>query len=244
MRPEERLAVVQRGVVREMAGLGQEFTVDGAVVRGPGTTAVAFREHTEPGTGGHLDLGYVLHLGRGDAPVIWDCAAGVGGTEVEQLDSAVRMWAGTTATTVVGLLGGSGAHCSTPDFPGWHVVQGPAAVFGADTGPLTDWLAGRELTPVLTAAELPELTDRQVNGVKLFFGGKTGHDVAEVRVNGAVCQAASAALRAQDWPRGERLRWARLFLLMVAEHPGAVAPPQAEPVPPRGRLGRWWRGRR
>lgn len=243
MRPEERLAVMQRGVIREMARLGQQFTVDGALVRGPGTTAVAFREHDEHGTGGHVDLGYVFQLGRGDAPVIWDCTAGVGGTEVERLDSAVRMWAGTTATAVLSLLSGTGEQHGAPALAGWHVVPGPPAVFGADTRPLADWLAERDLGPVLAAAELPELTDRQVNGVKLFFGGKAGDDVAEVRVNGTVCQAASAALRALDWPRGERLRWARLFLLLVAERPAADTARTAVPTPPRGRLNRWWRGR-
>ncbi|GAA1179558.1 hypothetical protein F4556_004808 [Kitasatospora gansuensis] len=245
MRPEERLAVIQRAVIREMAGLGQEFTLDGPLVRGPGTTAVAFRDHDEHGTGaGHVDLGYVLRLGQGDAPVLWDCAAGVGGTEVERLDSAVRMWAGTTATAVLSLLTGEGDHYDAPEFPGWHVVQGPAAVFGADTDPLFDWVTERDLGPVLAAAVLPKLTERQVNGVKLFFGGKAGDDVAEVRINGTVCEPASAALRALDWPRGERLCWARLFLLLVAEHPQPEHPGQAEPPPPRRWLGRWWRSRR
>lgn len=245
MRPEERLAVIQRAAVRELARLGQEFTADGPLLRGPGTTAVAFREHDEHGTGGgHVDLGYVLRLGQGDAPVIWDCAAYVGGTEVERLDSAVRMWAGTTASAVVGLLTGGGDHYDAPELPGWHVVQGPAAVFGVDTDPLFDWVAERDLGPVLAAAVLPELAERQVNGVKLFFGGKAGDDVAEVRINGTVCESASTTLRALDWPRGERLCWARLFLLLVAEHPVTETPGQAEPPPRRGRLGRWWRGRR
>ncbi|MGW4649164.1 DUF6348 family protein [Kitasatospora sp. NPDC004289] len=239
---EERLAVIRRGVVREMARLGLEFTVDGAVVRGPGTTAVAVRDHAERGTTGHVDLGYVLQLGRGDGPVVWDCAAGFGGDDAEQLDNAVMIWAGTTATAVLQLLDGGHAF-STPEFPGWRVVQSPAATFGTGSELLADWLAEQHSSPALAAAVLPELVPGQVNGVKLFFGGKAGHDVAEVRVNGRVSSAASRALRAQDWPRGERLCWARLFLVFAPE---PEAPPEraAAPAPPRGRLARWWRGRR
>lgn len=110
MRPQDRLAVIQRCVVREMARLGQVFTVDGEVVRGPGTTAVAVREHPGDDGAGHVDLGYVLHLGRADAPVVWDCAAGLGKTEEEKLANAVRMWATTTASALVELAEGRGAH--------------------------------------------------------------------------------------------------------------------------------------
>lgn len=109
MDPEQRLAVIQRGVVREMARYGQEFTVDGALVHGPGSTAVALREHPGP-DGGHVDLGFVLRLGSAEAPVLWDCTAGLGTTEEEKLDSAVRMWASTTAAAVVEYLEGQGRY--------------------------------------------------------------------------------------------------------------------------------------
>ncbi|MER5639269.1 DUF6348 family protein [Kitasatospora sp. NPDC002227] len=252
MRPQERLAVIQRSVVREMARYGQEFHVEGELVRGPGSTAVAVREH--PGDGGHVDLGYVLELGRADGPVVWDCTAGLGKTEEEKLDSAVRMWATTTASAVVELTerrGAHGDHYRPEALPGWHAVQGPAAVFGFGSERLAGWLADHQVLPDLAAALGPELTGPEINGVKLFLGGRTGEDVAEVRVNGEVAEAASAALRALPWPRGERLCWARLFVLLArdrAPEPVPEVPTTAVPLPARaagrGALGRWWRARR
>lgn len=109
MHPQERLAVIQRCVVREMARLGQVFRPDGEVVRGPGTTAVAVREHPGDDGAGHVDLGFALHLGRADAPVVWDCAAGLGKTEEEKLANAVKMWATTTAPVLVEVAGGAGS---------------------------------------------------------------------------------------------------------------------------------------
>ncbi|MFF4651352.1 DUF6348 family protein [Streptomyces sp. NPDC001380] len=268
MRAQERLDVIQRSVVREMARFGREFTVDGAVVRGPGTTAVAVREHPDAG-GGHVDLGFVLRLGRADVPVLWDCAAGLGKTEEEKLDNAVRMWATTTAATVVELLDRRGEHGDHygPDrpggMPGWHAVQGPACVFGFGAGELAEWLGGNHVLPALAAALAPELDHPLVNGVKLFLGGRAGDDVAEVRVNGEVSEGASAALRALDWPRGERLAWARLFVLLLAEGadaadvraaeqeaPVPAGPPPVEDVGVRAAAGRpsglrrWWGARR
>ncbi|WP_158845427.1 DUF6348 family protein [Streptomyces sp. NRRL WC-3742] len=258
MRPEERLAVIQRCVVREMARLGQEFTVDGEVVRGPGTTAVAVREHPGDDGAGHVDLGFVLHLGRADAPVVWDCAAGLGKTEEEKLANAVKMWATTTASVLVELADGRGVHADhtdVPELPGWHAVQGPAAVFGFGNEHLATWLAENRVLPALAPALRAEIAGPGPVGVKLFLGGKAGDDVAEVRVGGEVSEAASAALRALDWPRGERLCWARLFVLLTADRatpeepvaPAAVARPSVVTAPavrPRGLFARWRETRR
>ncbi|MFE9423357.1 DUF6348 family protein [Kitasatospora sp. NPDC006697] len=261
MDPEQRRAVIQRAVVRELARYGREFAVDGEVVRGPGSTAVAIREHAGPDGAAHADLGFVLRLGSADAPVVWDCTAGLGTTETEKLESAVRMWAGTTAAAVVELLDGRGRygdHRRLSELPGWHAVQGPATVFGYQSARLTDWLGRTELLPELAGALGPALADPRLNGVKLFFGGRTGDEVAEVRVNGEVAPAASRALGALDWPRAERFCWARLFVLLAAEgggleavrsaeaaDPGTPEPAPAGPPVVRGsRLGRWWQARR
>ncbi|MCU7824790.1 DUF6348 family protein [Kitasatospora sp. DSM 101779] len=236
MRAQSRLDVIQRSVVREMARFGQRFTVEGSVVRGPGTTAVAVREHPGEGGGsGHVDLGFAFDVGRADGPVVWDCTAGLGRTEEERLESAVRMWATTTAAAVVELQEGRGTHgdhVRPALLPGWQAVQGPAAVFGFDSERLSEWLAGHQLLPELAGALAPELSsgcaEPAVTGVKLFLGGRAGEDVAEVRVNGEVSEPASAALRALGWPRGERLCWARLFVLLVPEgRPAGELPPAA-----------------
>ncbi|MFE0457727.1 DUF6348 family protein [Kitasatospora sp. NPDC058965] len=262
MHPEQRRAVIQRGVVRELARFEREFTVDGDIVRGPGSTAVAIREHAGADGGGHVDLGFVLRLGSADAPVVWDCTAGLGTTEEEKLDSAVRMWAATTAATVVELLdhrGRYGDHLRLPGLPGWHAVQGPATVFGFQRERLSDWLAGQQLLARLAAELAPELTDPALNGVKLFLGGRSGDEVAEVRVNGEVAHGASRALGALDWPRGERFCWARLFVLLAADGSPLAAARAAEAPLPAAAPGRpadtagparrrgpggWWRGLR
>lgn len=113
------------------------------------------------------------------------------------------------------------------------------------------------MLPALAPALLPDLAGRQLNGVKLFLGGKSGDDVAEVRVNGEVSEAASAALRALDWPRGERLCWARLFVLLTAPDTavvttaptGVAAPVTVRPrtlaaARARGLFARWRQARR
>lgn len=226
LRGPQRMKVIQRSVVREMACLGLEFRVEGSVVRGPGTTAVAVREHRGDGGAagaGHVDLGYALRLGQGDGPVVWDCAVGLGRTEEEQLQNAVRMWRTTTASAVVELLEGRGVHGdhyapgAVGGVAGWHAVQGPACVFGFRSGPLGDWVAEHQLLPAVADAVLPYLTDPAVNGVKFFFGGREDDEVAEVRVNGEPVAAASAALRGLPWPRGERLAWVRCCVLLAAD---------------------------
>lgn len=257
MPPKHRLAVIQRGVVREMARFDMEFSIDGEVVRGPAGTAVAVREH--PGAGGHVDLGFVLRLGQAGGPVVWDCAPGLGRTEEEKLDNAVRMWAATTVPAVVELLKPGGEHADHyryAELPGWHAIQGPASVFGFDHQGLADWLAGYQVLPRLAEAVRPALGAPGPHGVKLFLGGRAGEDVAEVRINGEVCEAASTALLALDWPRGERLCWARLFALLTmdgmpepepsSEVAEAQRRPQTAPAsaPRRGLLARWRQARR
>jgi len=220
----QRLQLIQHCIVREMACLGREFVIDveDGLVRGPGTTAVTVRDHADA-TGGHVDLGYVLRLGDGTGPVVWDCAAGLGRTEEERLENAVRMWRTTTASAVVELLERRGVHGDhyPPGAPGgmagWHTVQGPACVFGFHSGPLGDWVAENQLLSAIADQIRPQLREPALNGVRFFFGGRSGDEVAEVRVNGESVPDASAALRGLSWPRGERLSWARCFVLLAAD---------------------------
>jgi hypothetical protein len=234
-----------------MAALGRRFHVDEQVVRGPGRTAVAVREHrdadAEPGVAPHLDLGYVLRLGDGEGPVVWDCVSGLGRTEEQRLENGVRMWRTTTAGAVVELLERRGLHGDVfapgapAGVPGWFSVQGPAAVFGFRSEPLSAWVEAHHLLPALAAEVLPRLDARGpggglrhgphggLHGVRVFFGGRDGDEVAEVRVDGEPVPAASAALRALDWPRGEHLAWARCFLLLTRD-PDALR--DAESAPP------------
>lgn len=248
---QQRLALIQHSVVREMAALGRQFWIEGPVVRGPGRTAVAVRAHADA-TGGHSDLGFVLRLGDGAGPVVWDCAGGLGRTEAQRLESGVRMWRTTTASAVVELLEGRGLHGDhlRGGVPGWHAVQGPACVFGFHSEELGDWVAHNRLLPHIAGeigravdAAAPSRGDGELHGVRLFFGGRAGDEVAEVRVDGEPVPAASAALRELDWPRGERLAWARCFVLL-ARDPARFTVLEREPadarvIPQRSALGRW-----
>ncbi|SEL67411.1 DUF6348 family protein [Streptacidiphilus jiangxiensis] len=250
MQADQRLDVIRRSVVREMAALGRRFHVDEQVVRGPGRTAVAVREHrdagAEAGVAPHLDLGYVLRLGDGEGPVVWDCVSGLGRTEEQRLENGVRMWRTTTASAVVELLERRGLHGDVfaPDAvagaPGWYTVQGPAAVFGFRSAPLSEWVEAHHLLPTLAAQVLPRLDDRALHGVRLFFGGRAGDEVAEVRVDGEPVAAASAALRTLAWPRGEHLAWARCFLLLTRD-PDALRDAEATTGTPTStpRNARW-----
>lgn len=238
MRAEQRLDVIRRSVVREMAALGRRFRVDEQVVRGPGSTAVAVREHrdaADPAAAPHLDLGYVLRLGEGEGPVVWDCVSGLGRTEEQRLENGVRMWRTTTAGAVVELLERRGVHGDVfapgtlPGVPDWHSVQGPAAVFGFRSEPLSAWVEGHHLLPALADEVLPRLDARALHGVRVFFGGRAGDEVAEVRVDGEPVPAASAALRTLGWPRGEHLAWARCFLLLTRD-PDALKDAEAAPT--------------
>jgi len=146
-----------------------------------------------------------------------------------------------------GLHGDHYAPGAAGGVPGWHAVQGPACVFGFESGPLGDWLAENQLLPTVTDQVVPRLRDPVVNGVRFFFGGRSGDEVAEVRVNGEPAPDASAALRRLPWPRGERLAWARCFVLLAAD-PEALRGVEGRPWQPRkparagagGRLLRRW----
>ncbi|WP_037605190.1 DUF6348 family protein [Streptacidiphilus rugosus] len=254
MQPDQRLDVIRRSVVREMAALGREFHIEDQVVRGPGRTAVAVREHRDtggyPGAAPHLDLGYALRLGDGEGPVVWDCVSGLGRTEEQRLENGVRMWRTTTASAVVELLEQRGLHGDVypPEavppkppgravgVPGWHTVQGPACVFGFRNGPLSEWVADHHLLPAVAGHVLPRLDGRALHGVRFFFGGRADDEVAEVRLNGEPLPAASEALRATAWPRGEHLAWARCFLLLTRD-PDALRDAETPGDGPRGRPG-------
>ncbi|WP_042387614.1 DUF6348 family protein [Streptacidiphilus melanogenes] len=244
MRAEQRLDVIRRSVVREMAALGRRFHVDEQVVHGPGSTAVAVREHRDPGADAgavpHLDLGYALRLGDGEGPVVWDCVSGLGRTEEQRLENGVRMWRTTTAAAVVELLERRGVHGDVfppgapAGVPGWYSVQGPAAVFGFRSEPLSAWVEGNHLLPALAVEVLPHLDERVLHGVRLFFGGRANDEIAEVRVDGEPVPAASAALRALDWPRGEHLAWARCHLLLTRDPDALRDAETASPKTPSG----------
>jgi hypothetical protein len=60
-----------------------------------------------------------------------------------------------------------------------------------------------------------DLDREEVNGIKIFFGGRAGEEICEVCVNGRVSSAATAALAELPWPRLPVPAFCRTFVLLA-----------------------------
>lgn len=170
---------------------------------------------------GHVDIGIALNPENLEAPVLWDCAVGIGRTPAEVAEYAAFVWLETTAPTVLELVeqrGRLAAHLDSGDpdgLPGKHVLHGPVLAFGAgDSTPLRDWAVDNIVLPALRETLLLRLTG-SLHGVKLLFGGPAGDEVAEVRVDHEYDEASSHALANLPWPRLEKPAFARTYLLVM-----------------------------
>ena len=178
--------------LQQLSGKSWTRAEDGSI-QSEGTSAVFVadlhgEEYSQPG---HVDIGFALNPEHPQAPVLWDCTAGTGTTSAEVAEYAAFVWPKTTAPTVLEVLEGRSRladHYGPDDpggLPGMHVVQGPTLVFGTgDTTALQEWVAKNFVLPELRQTLLPRLTGA-VHGVKLLFGGTTGNEVAEVRLDHA-----------------------------------------------------------
>jgi hypothetical protein len=192
------------------------WTPDGDTVRSHGspTVTIADLHRVAPN---HIDIGVAIDPEDPEAPVIWDCAAGIGETAEAVAEVAAHLWVETTGSTVLELLthrGELAAHTPGDDpygLPGFHVIEGPMVVYGHDTGPLREWVQDNPLLPALRST-LPRHLDSAVNGVKVLFGGS--EENVEVRVNTEVREDVTAAVRALDYPR---TGFARVFLIAFPE---------------------------
>lgn len=215
-------------------------TVQGDLLRGPGTLGVVLREnHTE--SEAHVDLDFVLNVDLPAETTIPDCCSGAGETREEALRRAVQTWAELTAATVFELLRPANRvaehlHAHDPGgFPGWHLITAGWMGFGfGDPAPLAQWATDEHVVTSLAPVIERGLTRPQLNGVKLLFGGTAGDEIAEVRINGDVDERASRALAGLPWPRLGEPVFARAFLLLV--HPEET--PRDQP------RRRWLRSRR
>ncbi|PZG11968.1 DUF6348 family protein [Nonomuraea aridisoli] len=216
------------GMVAERlsAAMGRHWEVRDGLAKGPGTLAVLLgADHT--GHPAHLDLDFVLDVGRAAETTISDCASGYGATVEEAVGRAVTSWLDTTGSALLELLlqdGTHAAHFAPGDpggLPGWHAIHG--GITGWGTGDRHDavqrWAVQHVLLPHLAPALKDAFGREHLIGVKAFFGGGEGGETAEVRVAGAYHEAASHALAALDWPRpAEGVSYARTFILLI--HPG------------------------
>lgn len=221
---EHRLGLARTEVARQLSSIFKEWDVAGDTVLGPGTFAIRVEDQHRLGPT-HFDIGFVLNRERDDVPVLWDCTAGFGQNEEEIITRAVRNWAACTVPAILELVvqnGSFAAHLGYDDpkgCAGWHVILGPVTAFGAGVAPkeLQSWVLDAPLLPSLGPMVASAFERPMLNGVKLLFGSAQD-DIAEVRVNGVVHEAASRRLKLMKWPRASEAAFARCYWLFVHEH--------------------------
>ncbi|MEV0618684.1 DUF6348 family protein [Nonomuraea sp. NPDC050404] len=208
---------------RLSAAMGRPWEVRDGMAKGPGTLGVTLGpDHT--GSPAHLDLDFVLNLDRRAETTVSDCVTGYGETAERAVERAIELWLGTTGSALLELLLQDGSHAGhfaagDPDgFPGWHAVHG--GIVGWGTGDEHDavqrWAVQHVLLPHLAPELKGTIEGERLVGVKAFFGGGDGTEIAEIRVGGVVHEAASRALAELDWPRpAGGVSYARTFLLLV-----------------------------
>ncbi|GAA4976678.1 hypothetical protein HD597_000549 [Nonomuraea thailandensis] len=213
-------------IAKRMASYGERWRVRDGMVWGPGDSAVVIRELDFDGGPAHLDLGIDLNAKNQEAPILWDCTSGVGGTKEASIKQAVEMWAMTAGAAFMELLYQRGElaehfqHDDPGGLQGHHVIHGPVGVvaMNGDVEPLTEWFAESQILPRLGGALAGSFDHPHLNGVKILCGGDRDVKLAEVRVNGEVHEQASAILREFDWPRGAKFAYARTYLLVLPDH--------------------------
>lgn len=212
-------------VARRMRRFGHPgWHVHGDLVKGPGSLAIKLRDnHTD--SPAHLDLDFVLDVSRPDGSTVSDCIQGFARTTRRAQRKAVDVWATVTAATVIELLSPTGTHARHIDdgeangLPGWRAIHGATVLLGGQqAAPLQQWLADHPVLPSLAPALAGELDRQTVNGIKIAFGCRAGEEVCEVRINGRISTAATAALSELPWPRLPVKALCRTFILLAPRH--------------------------
>lgn len=197
------------------------WTAHGTSVAGPGTTGIGVVEH-EGQPAGHVDLGFLINRTRDDAPVIWDCAAGVGPSVADRLAMALDTWVRGTWPVIREFLSGRGEYAEhlagDRAVSSSRVIHGPICGFGhvGSARALQTWWLETQPLQQLGRALTAGFDRPALNGVKVLVGGD---GVAEVRINGTVHPPATAALKALPWPRLEKFGYLRVFALAIAPEP-------------------------
>lgn len=223
---EERLVLARAALALRLSATYKTWKVDGDTIVGPGTLAVRVEDQHRVGPN-HFDVGFILNRERADAPVLWDCVAGLGRTEPEAIEHAVETWARSTLPVMLELGSQDGTFASHFGYndplgcSGWHVIHGPLLAFGNGVAPtdLQTWALNHPLLPILGPLASSLFERPLLNGVKVLFGFGT-EDIAEVRVNGVCCEPATDRLKSLGWPRAPEAAFARCYFLFVNKHEG------------------------
>lgn len=207
-------------IARQLSGLAGEWSVADGQVRGPADTAVMIGQRHLVKTPHHIDIGFVVNVSQDAPTVIWDCVTGIGEDTEEALSRAVTTWTQTTAATIIEMFTQRQQFAAQlgPDdeegLPGHHVILGPVLAYGhGEPELLQHWAVGNLLPAALAQTLVPQL-EPGLNGVKVFFGGVRGEEIAEVRINGTTSDEVGATLLGMDWPRLPKSAYARLFMLV------------------------------
>lgn len=208
-----------------MAAFGYAWRpVSDTRVQGPGTVVIDIApNHTDSPR--HLDLDFVLNVGRPAETTVSDCISGIGHTVEEARRQAVEVWSDLTASAVMELLDNGNRHAThyrgdDPfGFPGWHCITSGLIGWsgGPDPAAVQEWALGQKFLAHLAPDVITALDRPRLNGVKILFGGSGEYETAEVRVNGRYDPHSSATLASMDWPRLPHATFARMFFLLV--HP-------------------------
>jgi hypothetical protein len=220
--PDRRRGLILAAVADRLSEPHAPWRIDGDRVQGPDPLAVITGDECGARSHNHIDLGVVVTASDGTATTQWDCALGLADDELVAIGQAVQVWSERTMPVFRELFAQDGSFADhypggDPDgIPGWHVIAGAFTGWGAGAAPhaLRRWVVEHPLLPRLPS--LPEALDRDaLNGVRIFIGGVTGNDFAEVRVNGRVHRAASRELYELPWPRADKPATLSTYVLAV-----------------------------
>ncbi|WP_203826957.1 DUF6348 family protein [Actinoplanes palleronii] len=172
----------------------------------------------------HFDLAFSTRLDRAGEGLIEDCVSGFGEPR-EALGVALDIWKQTSGACFLEMAaGGSGefaGHFDEDDpagLPGWHTLISEVVAYGPDEPSATavqDAMLGHLLLRTIAPQLLPALDREQNNGVKVFLCVTPDSLTAEVRVNGEVVEAATAAMAALPWPTVTDAAFARFYAVAV-----------------------------
>jgi len=208
---------------------GSFWRLEPGLVRGPGQTGVRLSPEQpggpeESGGSGHWDLEFLLDVDRPEATSLINCAQGLADDLGLAARQAVSVWCATTANVGLELLTQRGTFADhfSPDaadgFPHWHTIVGTHMGWSeVGDSELQEWLVTAHPWTDLAAVLDEDLDRPKLNGIRLFVAN-TGHaDIAEVRVNGRLHPAGTAALAQMPWPR--RTHWANAQTFVLLVHP-------------------------
>src|SRR5215471_21595378 len=94
-RSNTKLEFARELVAKHLNATFKRWSIEGDLVRGPGTLDVLIEDHHQCGET-HLDIGFVVSRDCPEIPVLWDCVAGIGSTQSEGLSRAVDTWVSST----------------------------------------------------------------------------------------------------------------------------------------------------